>query len=287
MHSNLNLYTEFSFPVGDAAIVFFSDVGLSRRGVYSSIQHSHDFNEVICILSGCASIQIGGTTYELNQGDTVLIPTDLSHCFQTQNNTFCSAISFWHDREHPPLSPICALTEKKEITIFRKFKAAAAFDRMLDYYYGDYTYKNELITSCLREIITMMLENTIEKKPIPSSNATLENSNYRHYLIGQYLQDNFNNSPSLGALSRLLHLSIEQTERTIKRIYGVSFREQIVLLKVSYAKQLLSDTHMPINEIATSLGYSMPHAFSNIFKSRCGMTPLQYRKEQRKFVSDK
>ena len=282
INSYSRLYKEFVFSIGDASIVFFLDSGISNKGEYKSPRHSHEYNEVISVLSGCASISVDGVTHELEQGDTVLIPSELSHSFKTQSNTYYTAISFWHERNQANFSPVNMLTAEKEITIFKKFKASGAFDRLLDYYYGSYTYKQELISSCLQEITVMMLESAEGKKPISSEGVTLENNNYRSYLIEQYLQDNFTKSPSLEELAKFLHLSVQQAGRIVKKMYDQSFREKIVSLKINRAKHLLCDTDMPINEIATTLGYTLPHGFFTAFKAEAGLTPSQYRKENKK-----
>lgn len=272
------LYKEFSFPIGDFNIVFFSDSGFATRGKYSSDTHQHDFNEILCISEGSASLFVGDEVYSLCAGDAVLIPEGTIHSFKTESNAYFTAISFWQDTGGEHHSPIYSLTEKKELRIFRSFKAASAFERILDYYYGTYVYKNELISACLCEIIVMMLEESDEKESISQNVITLESNTYRSYLINQYFSENFNHSPSLEALADILHLSTQQTGRIIKRIYARSFREHVIHLRINHAKHLLTNTDTQINEIASLLGYALPHTFFDIFKSETGMTPLQYRK---------
>ena len=241
------IYKEFSFPIGDLNVIFFSDSGLATRGEYASEAHQHHFNEILCIYEGSASLFVGDTMHTLGAGDAVLIPQGTIHSFRTHSNAYFTAISFWNDTSEESHSPICSLTEKSEIRIFKKFKASSAFERILEYYYDSYGYKTELISACLCEIIVMMLEESAEKKHVDNSGVTLESNNYRSYLIYQYFSENFNLSPSLDALAEILHLSTQQTGRIIKKIYGRSFRDHVIHLRVNHAKHLLTNTDVQIN----------------------------------------
>lgn len=61
---------------------------------------------------------------------------------------------------------------------------------------------------------------------------------------------------------------------------GLTIERYTILQRVEYAKELLQDTTMPIQEIADLLGYSSPAYLSNQFKQLVGYTPLQYRQQK-------
>lgn len=59
---------------------------------------------------------------------------------------------------------------------------------------------------------------------------------------------------------------------------GSSVKELLEDLRCELARQLLEDSRMPVGEIAATLHYSKPGAFSRAFKGWTGKTPRQWRK---------
>lgn len=61
---------------------------------------------------------------------------------------------------------------------------------------------------------------------------------------------------------------------------GVNFIDYLTDLRLEKSRQLLADTDMKINDVATQVGYQ-PSYFNRIFKKHEGMTPSQYRQSLR------
>jgi AraC-like DNA-binding protein len=59
---------------------------------------------------------------------------------------------------------------------------------------------------------------------------------------------------------------------------GSSVKELLADLRCELARQLLENSRMPIGEVAATLHYSRPGAFSRAFKGWTGKTPRQWRK---------
>ena len=70
------------------------------------------------------------------------------------------------------------------------------------------------------------------------------------------------------------------SERTLRRRLaadGTSVKALIAEVRGEIARQLLAETRMPIQEIAATLSYAAPGAFSRAFKGWTGKTPQEYR----------
>ena len=63
---------------------------------------------------------------------------------------------------------------------------------------------------------------------------------------------------------------------------GMTLRHYCNELKLEYARNLLLKPTVPITEVAMDVGYNDVSYFIQLFKEKYGMTPFQYRKEQRK-----
>ena len=62
--------------------------------------------------------------------------------------------------------------------------------------------------------------------------------------------------------------------------YGCAPCEYSLKIKINEAKTLLWNSDIPINQIATELGFNDPKYFSKYFKASVGISPVQFRKKQ-------
>jgi len=60
--------------------------------------------------------------------------------------------------------------------------------------------------------------------------------------------------------------------------FSVPPKEDLVNIKIDYAKRLLETTDMHVAEVSSMCGYTSVEHFIRIFNKRVGHTPLQYRK---------
>lgn len=63
-----------------------------------------------------------------------------------------------------------------------------------------------------------------------------------------------------------------------KEYTGFAPSQYIQEVKISMAKEMLTNTCKPIKEIAFELGYENKDYFFTIFKKVTGMTPINYRR---------
>jgi AraC family transcriptional regulator of adaptative response / DNA-3-methyladenine glycosylase II len=87
-----------------------------------------------------------------------------------------------------------------------------------------------------------------------------------------------NDDGSLETLARDLGLSSRQLRRAIRQEYGVAPIELAQTRRLLLAKQLLTETHLPLVEVALASGFASIRRFNALFRSHYGMTPSRLRK---------
>ena len=98
--------------------------------------------------------------------------------------------------------------------------------------------------------------------------------------LNQYFAANLQEEkglPSLKYFSEKIHLSTHYLSDLLKKETGRAAKDHINDFVVEKAKNLLLGTNETITEIAYDLGFNYPHYFTRMFKSRTGVTPLEYR----------
>ena len=100
-------------------------------------------------------------------------------------------------------------------------------------------------------------------------------------LVLQYIQHNYQ-TLTLASLAEFFHYSEPHLSTLIKQNTGKNFTDLIKNLRMRDAKNLLLNTDRKVNEIADQIGYNSADHFSRVFRQTFGMSPADYRKENKK-----
>ncbi len=87
-----------------------------------------------------------------------------------------------------------------------------------------------------------------------------------------------NDDGSLETLARELGLSSRQLRRAIRQEFGVSPVELAQTRRLLLAKQLLTETNLPMIEVALASGFASVRRFNALFQSHYSMTPSRIRR---------
>jgi AraC-like DNA-binding protein len=86
--------------------------------------------------------------------------------------------------------------------------------------------------------------------------------------------------PDIDYVAQKLHM----TSRTLRRrlaAEGSSYQQILADVRYALAREYLATSSLPLEEIASMLGYSSPGNFTYAFKRWHGSPPRQYRQENR------
>ena len=97
-----------------------------------------------------------------------------------------------------------------------------------------------------------------------------------------YIKENFAKELSLDEISRVVNISPYYFSKLFKEESGENFIEYLTRVRISRAKELLSNPALSIKEICGMAGYSDPNYFSRIFKKQEDVTPSEYREKIQK-----
>lgn len=115
------------------------------------------------------------------------------------------------------------------------------------------------------------------------SGLALNQSESRHseefLIVKRFLDANTSRIVSARELSAVIFRSPDYCQKLFLKELGITPYEYQLSNKMHIAKTYLSDTAMSVGEISEALGYSDQHHFSNLFKSRVGVSPLAWRKK--------
>lgn len=82
---------------------------------------------------------------------------------------------------------------------------------------------------------------------------------------------------SIPLLAKKLNLCPTYLQKLYRMNFHISCMADVILARISYAKDLLTKTLLSVHEVAIACGYNTEVHFMRQFKKNVGMTPSQYR----------
>lgn len=105
---------------------------------------------------------------------------------------------------------------------------------------------------------------------------------HRHIeaLVGRVkclLAERLDQEVDMRAIAHELHVSYAYLRRTFKQCTGLAPNQYHLHLRVTRARELLSETGLTVKQVAATLGFENQYYFSKIFKKKTGQSPAQWR----------
>ena len=136
-------------------------------------------------------------------------------------------------------------------------------------------YSNGCCVSLINLFFTNLLRNY--SKTIAFYNYEISSD---FSLVLQYIQHNYQNL-TLASLAEFFHYSEPHLCTLIKQNTGKNFTDLIKNLRLRDAVHLLLNTDQKVNEIAEQIGYNSADHFSRVFRQTYGMSPAEFRKQNK------
>lgn len=95
-----------------------------------------------------------------------------------------------------------------------------------------------------------------------------------------FLETNYSEKVSLGRVARLCGLGPYQFSRAFKHEQGTTFREFLILHRLSKAIRMLENSAASVTEVAFSVGFNDLSYFARMFRRYLGVSPSDYRRDK-------
>ncbi len=122
----------------------------------------------------------------------------------------------------------------------------------------------------LYNYIKLFFENILEKGGVFSGNNSFNE-------IKKYIDENYCSDIYLDKIGEKFDITAKYASKLIKKELGMPFQKYISRLRISKAKEFLTETELTINEISQKTGFNSRHPFLRTFKQYEGITPSEYR----------
>ncbi|MBQ4517429.1 MAG: helix-turn-helix transcriptional regulator [Clostridia bacterium] len=253
--------------------------------------HSHAMYELHILYSGCAEIEAEGRSVVLYQNDCALVYPDTFHNFKRQDeDSTIVSLGFFIEKDDKKLDTdyyetllqhfcqaggILVLKNNESVTEYIQKMIAGRFSQ------NPFSQNMEeaLLVLIFSELLCQIFGGNA---PVKRDEQELAENDQRAYIIEDYFNHYYMEDISLKKLSALLCLGEKQTNRMIQKAFGENFRERLSKIRLKAAEKLLTESDLDVKNIAETVGYQSYNGFYLAFKSKTGLTPLEYREKKKK-----
>lgn len=242
-------------------------------------RHCHSEYELHIVLSGKAQVHAGKEIHQLAVGSAMLIAPGVYH----------NAITEKGDIERLSMQilvPDGLLSKnlQSEVQTCRVFSVSKHLrDLCTDYYYETSAanpYRRELQSALLTQLLIGVFREVGTKQLNAKNEATISVLE-RMAIIDGFFGNQFFGDAKLEDLAARLYLSPRQVSRFLLKHYGMNYRELQIRARMDHAAWALRTTEQTIPYIAQQAGYRSESAFYKVFFKQYGITPQQYRRENK------
>ena len=133
--------------------------------------------------------------------------------------------------------------------------------------------EKETLRSCLTiQLLALVYASALQNKPEKSERSQIIQR--ARFLI----HENEEKAMDMPQLAEQLNVSYAWFRKEFKEAVGISPGQYHLNVRLNRAKRLLRESDTPIGQIAYQTGFESEFYFSRIFKSKSGISPLQFRR---------
>lgn len=250
--------------------------------------HSHDFVEVIYMVSGSTIHFIDGEEICLKEGELLflgqsvnqeILPAgkdDIAVNFIILPEFFDKTLKMIDSVETPLFKFIVdCLTNKRVTKGFLHFEVCDVLpvqnmiENLIFSLVCEKTAETNIVQTTMGLLIMQLIRHTDRLISQPAEEKTIVK-------VLRYVEENYKEA-NLKSLSEILHYDVSTLSREIKSKTGKNFTDIVQEKRLSVASFLLRKTNMNTEDIAKSIGYENISFFHRLFKAAFGVTPKKYR----------
>lgn len=265
-------------------------------------EHTHDFLELVYIVSGSGYHVIGGVTYQVEQGDLIFCNFGQTHAYYSTNqmkmiNCLLNPVFLGQELLNSENAlEILALSSFQEFNnnidkILPKVRFndidRVEVEIILEMMIKELQNKQIGYRNSLKGYTHILLTKVFREMHKTDSSDILYHVNCLSPEILQYIETNCFEKLTLTELAERCFYSPAYFSRIFKEYFGRTLTEYIHEKRVSEAVRLLSETDMNIEAICNKIGYQDKKQFYKIFRKYIGTTPQSFRKLNTKKETDK
>lgn len=254
--------------------------------------HSHTFYEIYYFHGGKCNYLIGDRIYKLDPGDLIIMYGMTLHCPKIDPSVeyVRSIIHFEPTMLKPYLElphAVQLLQPFQQLNNYRlrlRGKDKEEAERILEQMDVHQQRKDEIGESRLRLAFVDLLYMIFEQcaQPLKERGEYSSDKEKSVQRIISFLEQSYIEDLHMEQLEEQLHLSKSYISKLFKEVTGVTIFNYVYRRRINEAKMMfLLQSELSVTEVCFRLGFKHLAHFSRLFKQYVGISPEQFKKQER------
>lgn len=250
--------------------------------------HFHNVHQIIFVADGMVKVHIDHKTYTVAKNSVVFISNlekHSVHIIKAPYKRYVVSLAQGFGpmilQDSPLLSILIQRPESFSHTVALSELAAKSMTTVLDTMVREAEQKRPFWTLRLSSLVMELLIRLYRYSSTSFPTGSMDEAARIVTEVQKYIIENVRDDISLEQVAAQHFISKYHLSRIFRKITGYTFKDYLILHRLSLAKDLLIHTSQSVSDVCQSSGYSNVNHFIRIFKAHEGVTPYQYRKAQR------
>ena len=258
--------------------------------------HYHNFYELYYLVQGERYYFIKNETYHVEKGSFVLVDKYDVHITTAPADYGYERIlihftdGFLEGIENVIKELHLLDSFKKGFPIIKLNVQEQQFaENVLNSILTEYEEKKKGYEQCIRaQLLHLLIYLSRRTAGVKRAEADYMSSSHKTISeIAGFINSHFDDEITLEELSGKFHISPHYISRIFKKFSGISFVDYLNNVRIKEAQKLMMSTKMNMQQICEAVGYKSYTHFAREYKKITGMSPLQYKKENKEQKSAK
>ena len=270
--------------------MYILSAGYSEQ-ILGYTNHYHEGHELIFIVSGKVEARVSGRVFTANSGSLLVFSRLEEHSVRVLSSeyrryTLLVSPEISRGTENYALSSVLINRSQGFQHIVDCAESSERIKNLFADIFCEYIERRPMFERVTDSELMILLAEIY--RIAPQSFIVGENKNSEMVRrIQNRFERNCAEDVSVASLALEFHVSPSHLSHVFKRITGYSPIDYLISCRLSAAKNLLAESEKSIKEIVDACGFSDESNFSRTFKSKTGVTPSEFRKQNLHRTLDK
>ncbi|AUB54055.1 helix-turn-helix transcriptional regulator [Enterococcus mundtii] len=262
--------------------------------------HWHRELEILYVYQGLMEVKIEGVPYVVHEGEVMFIPANQLHEALNHQMNACAFFAIVFDAsfiesrvsdhiQQTYLDPLLHSPEQVAIHFTNDCSSISEIQQLVITIIDTFALKESRFELTIKAQLFLLIKHfsrySTQVNPAKLVASKNKLNTYRCKKIILYLEENYQSTITLEAISRHIGYSKEHFCRFFKKHFRMTFFTYLNQMRIKKAEYLLLHTDLKIIDIALEAGFEDPNYFTSLFKRETQMTPTGYRKKMCDFTN--
>lgn len=246
-------------------------IGITHSDKDYFIERKHaDYFVLEYVRSGKGYVICDGKEYKVESDCVYLLQPGMGHKYGADKNEPYEKI--WINFFSSVFADIVAAYGHSGRVVFPESGCEKYFEELIAI--AEENSDNEQVYLKVSEILFKIILTLSEKA------EQKQKASYVANIVKEALDNSIYRKITIEEIAKEINFSKSQMTREFRKYYGVTPYKYLLDRKIDIAKQLLLSTSMRVSEISEALGFVDAYYFSDIFKTKTGLSPMAYKRAQ-------